>query len=272
MKNIKLLSFLTIIFILAPFSNTLALNARIETTDGEISTIKDFSMEGKRHFYVDYKGGTSTLDWKDIDSFEIIRMDQNYWVEVLLLNGKKDSFKVRQFSSFKGKSDFGQWSIPFEKMKKVYFIGDTIEGKKRDEPSIKETGLLSHSTPKEIDKVTMKNGDILLGNISAEIISIRTNYGTLSFKKEDVFRFSLGTSGKAQKEKELDTLYSKYGDKLTGTISASQIKITLLTGTDLSILREHIKEVELGITIDNEQKALQEKLTESLSKETKETR
>jgi hypothetical protein len=70
----------------------------------------------------------------------------------------------------------------------------------------------------------------------------------------------------------LDTLYSKYGDKLTGTISASQIKITLLTGTDLSILREHIKEVELGITIDNEQKALQEKLTESLSKETKETR
>ena len=115
MKNIKLLSFLTIIFILAPFSNTLALNARIETIDGEISTIKDFSMEGKRHFYVDYKGGTSTLDWKDIDAFEIVRMDQNYWVEVLLLNGKKDSFKIRQFSSFRGSQILGNGRSPLRR-------------------------------------------------------------------------------------------------------------------------------------------------------------
>jgi hypothetical protein len=115
----------------------------------------------------------------------------------------------------------------------------------------------------------MRNGDILLGNISAQTISIRTNYGTFSFKKEDVSRFSFGTSGKGQKEKEWDTLYSKYGDKLTGNVSTPQIKITLVTGTDLSILREHIKEVELGVTIDNEQKTLQEKSTEPLSKETK---
>jgi hypothetical protein len=256
------------LLILAPVG-VWALNARIETIDGEILTIKDFSMEGKRHFYVDYKGGTSTLDWKDIDSFEIMRIDQNYWVEVLLLNGKKDSFKLRQFSSFRGKSDFGQWSIPFEKMKKAFLIGNTIEEKKKEGLSIKESYTLPYATPKEIDRVTMKNGDILLGNISAEIISIRTNYGTLSFKKEDILRVSLGTSGKGQKERELDTLYSKYGDKLTGTISAAQIKITLLTGTDLSILREHIKEIEFGITIDNEQKTLQEKLPESLSKETK---
>lgn len=269
MKNIKFISFFIIISILATITNTLALNARIETSDGEILTIKDFSMEGKRHFYVDYKGGASTLDWKDIDSFEIMRTGQNYWVEVLLLNGKRESFKIRQISSFRGKSDFGQWSLPFEKMKKAFLIGDTIEEKKKEGPFVKETSLAPQYTSKGIDKVTMKNGDILLGNISAEIISIRTNYGTLSFKKEDILRVSLGTSGKGQKERELDTLYSKYGDKLTGTISAAQIKITLLTGTNLSILREHIKEVEYGITIDNEQKALQEKLTESLSKETK---
>ena len=263
----RLLLVITLL-ILAPVG-VCALNARIETIDGEILKIKDFSMEGKRHFYVDYKGGTSTLDWKGIDSFEIMRIDQNYWVEVLLLNGKRESFKIRQFSSFRGKSDFGQWSIPFEKMKKAFLIENTIEEKKKEGLSIKESYTLPYGTPKGIDKVTMKNGDILLGNISSEIISIRTNYGTLSFKKEDILRVSLGTSGKAQKEKELDTLYSKYGDRLTGTISAAQIKITLLSGTDLSILREHIKEVEFGITIDNEQKAPQEKLTESPSKETK---
>ena len=260
MKNIKFLSFFTIIFILAPINNTWALNARIETIDGEILTIKDFSMEGKRHFYVDWKGGTSTLDWKDIDSFEINRIDPNYWLEVLLRNGKKDSFKVRQFSSFRGKSDFGQWSIPFEKMKRVFFIGDVVDEKKKEELSTKEIDL-PHSVSKEIDKVTMRNGDILFGNIFAEIVSIRTNYGTLSFKKEDISRFSFGASEKAQREKELDTLYSKYGDKLTGTIYAPQINIILLTGRNVSVLREYIKEIEFGVMADSGQKTLQEKST-----------
>ena len=217
-------------------------------------------MDGKRHFYVDWKGGTSTLDWKDINSFEIMRIDQNYWVEVLLLNCNKDSFKVRQFSSFKGKSEFGQWSVPFDRVKKV---GLVRAEKEKDEIFKKETEVPPYLIPKEVDRVTLRNGDMLHGHISAETISIRTNYGTFSFKKSDILRLTFGTPGKTQKEKELDTLYSKYGDKLTGTISEPQIKIILLTGTNLSILREHIEEVEYGIMVDSAQKTPQEKLTES---------
>jgi len=268
MRKITFLSFFTVVFSLAAISNTLAFNARIETIDGETLLVKDFSMEGKRHFYVDWKGGTSTLDWKDITSFEITRVGHNYWVEVLLLNDKKDSFKIRQFSSFRGKSDFGQWSVPFEKLKKVILIRGEEE-KRTEDISVKEESLLPYPKPKGLDRVTLRNGDILLGNVATEVVSIRTSYGILSFKKEDLSRFSLGTSEKPQREKELDTLYSKYGDKMTGTISAPQIKITLLTGTNLTILREHVKEVEFGVAIDSEQRAAQEKLPESPSKETK---
>lgn len=266
MRKITFISFFTLVFILAAISNTLALDARIEAIDGETLLVKDFSMEGKRHFYVDWKGGTSTLDWKDITSFEITRVGQSYWVEVLLLNEKKDSFKIRQFSSFRGKSDFGQWSVPFEKVKKVILIRGEEE-KKSEDISVKEDrdSVLPYPKPKGLDRVTLRNGDILLGNVATEVVSIRTNYGILSFKKEDLSRFSLGTSEKPQREKELDTLYSKYGDKMTGTISASQIKITLLTGTNLTILREHIKEVEFGVPTDSEQRSAQEKLPESPS-------
>jgi len=264
MKKILFFSFFLFNIILCPFGNVLAFNARIETIDGEVLTIKDLTMEGKRHFYVEWKGGTSTLDWKDITSFEIMRMGQHYWIEVLLLNDKKDSFKVRQFSSFRGKSDFGQWSVPFEKVKKVILIRGEEE-KRSEDISVKEENVLPYPKPKGLDRVTLRNGDILLGNVATEVVSIRTNYGILSFKKEDLFRFSLGTSEKPQREKELDTLYSKYGDKMTGTISASQIKITLLTGTNLTILREHIKEVEFGVGIDTDQKAPQEKLPGSPS-------
>ncbi len=41
------------LLILAPVS-VFALDARVETTDGEVFTIKDFSMDGRRTFYVIY--------------------------------------------------------------------------------------------------------------------------------------------------------------------------------------------------------------------------
>lgn len=63
----------------------------------------------------------------------------------------------------------------------------------------------------------------------------------------------------------MDTLHSKYGDKLTGTISDPQIKITLLTNTDLLIFRDHIKEIEFRVWTDLEQKVFHEKSLESPS-------
>ncbi|NWF92319.1 MAG: hypothetical protein HXY46_05345 [Syntrophaceae bacterium] len=263
MRRIVFLSFFTVVLSLAAISNPLAFNARIETVDGETLLVKDFSMEGKRHFYVDWRGGTSTLDWKDITSFEIMRVGQQYWIEVLLSNDKKDSFRVRQFSSFRGKSDFGQWSVPFEKVKKVILIRGQEE--KRDEDiSAEKEAPSPYPKSKSLDRITLRNGDILFGNVATEVVSIRTNYGTLSFKKEDLSRLSLGPSEKPHREKEFGTLYSKYGDKMTGTISATQIKITLVTGTNLTILREHIKEVEFYVMTEDEQKTAQEKSAEQI--------
>lgn len=264
MKTRLLLMMITLV-ILTPLGGY-ALNARVETTDGEVFTIIEFSMEGRQHFSVDYKGATTTLDWKDIASFEIKQAGSSFWVEVHLLDGKKEVFRGRQMFPFRGRSDFGKWSLPFEKVKKVFFIGDTVQGKRKEELSIKETSIPSSPTPKEVDRITMRNGDVLLGNILNETVSIKTGYGILSFKKEDILRISLGTSGRGQKERESDILYSKYGDKLTGVISDLQIKITLLTKTNLSLFREHLKEIEFGVIPEAEQKVPQEKSIESIPK------
>jgi len=252
----KVLLVMTLLF-LVPLDGY-AFSARVETVDGEILTVADFSMEGRRTFSIDQGGGIGRLDWKEIAAFEIKQVGSRYWVEVQFANGKKDTFSVRQYSPFRGRSDYGAVSVPFEKVGKVSLLPDGPEEKKKEE--IVSRGIdLPSSSFKEVDRMTLRNGDILLGNISNEMVSIRTIYGTLSFKKEDIQRVLLGASGKGQKERESDTLHSKYGDKLTGNISELQIKITLLTKTNLSIFREHIKEIEFGVVVDSEQKAIKEK-------------
>jgi len=236
-----------------------ALDARVETTNGEVVTIKDFSMDGRHRFSVDYKGEMTTIDWKDMASFEIKEVGPNFWVEVQLLDGRKEVLKIRQMSPFKGKSEFGKWSIPFEKVKTVFLIGDTVKEVKKEEASIKETSIPSASPPKEVDRITMRNGDVLLGKISNEVVSIRTIYGTVYFQRESLHRIVLGSaSGRGQKEGEHDVVYSKYGDKLTGTICDLEIKINLLTETRLSLSRGNVKEMEFGVMPEFEQKPSQE--------------
>lgn len=257
----KKLLLVMILLILAPLDGY-AFSARVETVDGEILAVDDFSMDGRRTFSIDEMGGIGRLDWKDIAGFEIKQVGQRYWVEVKFGNGKNDTFSLRHYSSFRGRSDSGAVSIPFQKVKKVALAPGGPEEKKKEETVSKETELPA-PVLKEVDRITLRNGDILLGNISNEMVSIRTIYGTLAFKKEDIQRVLIGVSGKGQKEKELDTLHSKYGDKLTGSISEPQMKITLLTKTNLSISREHIKEIEFGVAVDGEQKALKERPVES---------
>jgi hypothetical protein len=244
----KLLFVSALLFLLA--SPAFALDARVETIDGEVLSLSDFSMDGRRTFSVDQAGGIGRVDWKEITSFEIKQVGERYWVEVQLESGKKENYSIRGYSFFRGRSDYGPVSIPFEKVKKASLFKGGPEEKKKGDLPIKESGIVQL-----VDKILMKNGDIILGNILTDVVSIRTTYGAFYFKKEDIRRLSFGASGKGQKEG--DALHSRYGDKLTGSISESQIRVTLLTRSSISILREHIKEVEFGVTPDLEQKLSQ---------------
>ena len=245
MKCRVLLFAMAILFVLAPVIGY-GLNARVETIDGGTFDIRDFSMDGRHRFSVDHKGTPTTIDWSDIVSFELKQVNADFWVEVRTVDGKKEAFRMRQMSSFRGRADFGPWSMPFQKVKSVLFMGETVHETQKQETPVKEADLIQF-----VDKVLMRNGDIILGNILTEVFSVRTTYGTFPFKKADIRRLTFGAPGK--KEKEVDTLYSRYGDKLTGSISESQIRITLFTKAGISIPRDHIKEVEFGVTPELEQ-------------------
>jgi hypothetical protein len=230
------------------------IDAKVETVEGDVFQIRDFSMDGRRTFSIDQGGGIGRVDWKEITSFEIKQVSGNSWVEVQFTSGKKDTLRLRQHSFFRGRSDFGQVSIPFEKVKKVSLSLGVVEEKKKEDLSVKETVLPAGSLSQELDRITLRNGDILTGGLVAESLTIRTIYGTVVFKKTDIARVSFGKGAKIQKDVEKDMLFSKYGDKLSGTIPDSYLKMKLRTDTSVSIPREHIQEIEFGVLSEIDQK------------------
>ena len=48
------------------------IDAKVETVEGDVFQIRDFSMDGRRTFSIDQGGGIGRIDWKEITSFEAI--------------------------------------------------------------------------------------------------------------------------------------------------------------------------------------------------------
>lgn len=237
------LLFATLFFVLIPVG-LFAFNAHIETIEGLTIEVSDFSMDGRRAFSIDGPGGIVRLDWKDLTSFEIRKEGSDYWVDVQYVTGKKDSYNLRQFSIFRGKTDFGWISIPFEKTKKVVLSTAGAEEKKKDDLTPRDEAAASS---RWLDRITLRNGDILMGDLLMETLLIRTVYGTILFKKDDIQKIYFGKPRSGQKEGEKDTLLSKYGDKLTGVVSGMFLKLRLRTEEEVSIPRQHIQEIEFRI-------------------------
>jgi len=263
----KLLFSLILALVIIP-SLCYGIDAKVETVEGGILQIADFSMDGRRTFSIDRAGGIERVDWKEITSFEIKQVGANYWVMVQFTTGKKDTLRLRQHSFFRGRSNLGSVLIPFEKVKSVSLLPDTAEEKKKEESPVKETILPVDSPPQEFDRITLRNGDVLMGGVVADLLTIRTIYGTISFKKTNVNRVSFGKGAKLQKDGEKDVLFSKYGDKLSGIIPDSYLKMRLRTNTDISIPREHIQEIEFGVMPEIGSKIPPEQPESTTSKDT----
>lgn len=253
----------SILFVLSLFSIFLPIslygfNVQVETVEGEIFALQQFSMGGRKAFSVDRGGGIQRIDWNEIESFEIKRKAGDYWIEVKTIDGKREEYGLRHYSPFQGRSELGTMLIPFEKVKKVIFLKEFPEEKKKEDLVLKETPISLEAAPSLPDRVILRNGDILIGEVLLETLRIRTVYGTVTFKKGDLARLSYGKRLKTQKEGERDLLHSRYGDKLSGVLIEGNVKLRLSNQTEIFIPREHIQEIEFGIRPESDSKPLRE--------------
>lgn len=229
-------------------------NVQVETIDGETFSLKQFSMGGRKAFSVDQGGAIQRIDWNEIESFEIKSRGGDFWVYIKFVDGKRNEFSLRHYSPFQGRSELGTMLIPFEKVKRVSFLKDSTEEKKKEEPGIKESSLPWTAPLSLPDRVILRNGDILIGEVQISSLRIKTIYGTVAFKKGDISRLSYGKRLKNQKEGEKDVLISKYGDRLSGELIQGSIKLTLRNNTEIFIYRDNIQEIEFGIRPESEPK------------------
>lgn len=103
---------------------------------------------------------------------------------------------------------------------------------------------LSHTNGTEepsVDRIVLRNGDVLTGKIINETIKIKTSYAELSVATEEIANIQIETS--ATKTDEVRLLV---GDRLSGIITDEEIKIELKAGGETSIKKSDIDNIHFG--------------------------
>jgi len=90
------------------------------------------------------------------------------------------------------------------------------------------------------DSVTLRNGDTITGDILNDSFTIQTSYGRLTFKRAEVEKIVVEGAGT-----NVDVLRLRIGDKLSGVLQDSKIRLRLVSGTVTELDKDKVKEVRL---------------------------
>jgi hypothetical protein len=88
------------------------------------------------------------------------------------------------------------------------------------------------------DRVFLKNGDIISGQILKETFKLRTSYATFKFELPQIAYIDFEGGGK-----NMDIIVLKVGDKLSGIVEAPVITLQIQPGTEIDLDKQKIKRI-----------------------------
>lgn len=99
--------------------------------------------------------------------------------------------------------------------------------------------------PAPFDRLQMKNGDLISGVIQNESLSIKTSYALLNFTLDKLFSIELEGGGANN-----DVILVRTGDKISGVLETTKIKVKLTTGGEVELDKDKIKMIRFREKLD----------------------
>jgi hypothetical protein len=202
------------------------LTARIVPINGQPFIVQDLKNCNMSYCNSNWRGSSVKLLFSDIVSISFLKPgDTQYLAEVVFKDGRKDNFNL-SLCSFSGTSTFGSWDMNPSQIKQIFFGG---EGSAVQQ-NYGETSMY--------DQIIMKNGDLLSGRILTTEFVLRTSYGTNTFQTNQIKTINFEGGGQ-----NIDLVLLKIGDKLSGVIDNTIVKMQMRSGSQVELSKDKIKDI-----------------------------
>lgn len=197
--------------------------ASITIIDLKPFDVPDFTINGERFYDAVRQGKKVKLPFRDMKEIRFLNPGKSFQVEVLFNDGRRETLLLQPAADIVIETGMiSEYS--HSKVARIQFAPTPAQPfSPAPLPAQRQPGLVG--TPLQSDRIALRNGDSLSGQIQMKILPLRTAYGTFQIEVPQIVSIEFDAS-----RPELAVVLLRNGDRLSGAVEVESVRLTMASG------------------------------------------
>jgi hypothetical protein len=199
--------------------------------------IQNFTINDNYFYDAVREGKQVKLSFQDLKEIKFLNPGMNYETEVIFNDGRKEMYLLQPASDIEVISETSVVTLGYSKVSRIAFSPMPMQPPPSDtrpaqQPS--RTGI----PPGAVDRVILKSGDTLSGQVQTLTFAVRTAYGTFRLETPRIASIEFDEKGPGTA-----VVLLRNGDRLSGTVEVDPILFVTTSGQGVSFDGKTIKTI-----------------------------
>ena len=197
--------------------------------------VPDFTINGERFYDAVRQGKKVKLPFRDLKDIRFLNPARSFEVEVLFNNGRRETLLLQPAADII--LDTGMISeYSHTKVARIQFAPMPAQPTPPDgQPAPPKQ---PDAAPVTSDRVVLRNGDTLSGQVRTKTFPLRTAYGTFQLEAAQIASIEFDVTRPL-----LAVVLLKNGDRLSGTVEVESLSFAITSGEAVSFDGKTIKAI-----------------------------
>jgi hypothetical protein len=196
--------------------------------------IQDFTINGESFYDAVQKETRVKLSFQDLKEIKFLNAGKSFETEVIFNDGRKETYSLKPASDIKVITKFNIVDMSHTKVSRIVFSPMPIKPPPPDTQPAQQPQ--PRALPGALDRVMLKSGDTLSGQVQTLSFTVRTAYGTFQIETPRIASIEFDVKGP-----KTASVLLRNGDRLSGTVETDPVLFVMTSGQGISFDGKTIK-------------------------------
>jgi len=201
--------------------------------------IRDFTINDNDYYDAVREGKPVKLPFQDLKEIIFLNPGRNHEAEVVFKDDRREKYSLKPASDITVISGSSVVSMGHTKVARIAFSPMPVQPPPTNAPPVVLQQPRPGAQPGTFDRVVLKSGDILSGNIQTTIFPVRTSYGTFRLEMPKIASIEFDEKGP-----NTAVVLLRNGDRLSGTVEADPVLFVMTSGEGIQFDGKTIKSIQ----------------------------
>jgi len=199
--------------------------------------VLDFTINGESFYDAVRQGKQVKLPFRDLKEIKFLNPGKNYDADVMFNDGRRETYRLQPASDITVIDGASEVTLSHIKVARIMLSPMPAQQPPPNAQPVLQPPRAGIQTG-TFDRVILKSGDILSGNVQTTIFPVRTAYGTFRLEMPKIASIEFDEKGPGTA-----VVLLRNGDRLSGTVEADPVLFVMTSGQGISFDGKTIKSI-----------------------------